>query len=332
MVTMKAIQVLYKQNGATDTISIPKPTIENPEDILVKVQYSALDTAFDTVMNKTFTGSFIHKFTDPLLLAWHFSGTVEAVGDAASKDFAVGASIFGHLQYAPETEQGSLAEYIVVKADAVAMIPKGVKPDVACAASTEVLTALQSLRNQGGLTDGGKKKQQSVLINGAGGQVGASAVQIAKRMGATVTAICSTKDVERVARLGAGVVIDRKKTPKLFAPLTEGGYDVIFDTPNALSPAKSLRYLKPSGNYVMTLPNLSILWGMLCTIFSKKSVTMVSVHSKKEDLELVGTWLQDGFEVDIDCVVPISNVGRAIARNRETSKKGRVVVQVEEGW
>lgn len=325
---MKAVQFLYKTTE-TKTISTAKPTLDQPDDILVKVSYSALDTAFDTVVDKTFIGSFVHKFTDPLFLGWHFSGTVEQVGEGAKSDFPIGSKVFGHLQYAPETEQGSLAEYIVVKADACATKPDSVDASVAAASATEVLTALQSIRDEGGLVDGSK---QSILINGAGGQVGASAVQIAKRMGATVTAICSTKDVNRVTRLGADVVIDRKKTQNIFAALTENGYDVIFDTPNALSPSKSLKYLKGQGNYVMTLPNWGILWGLFWAMFTKKSVKMISVKSKKADLELLGSWLEDGFEVDVDCVVPIKDVERAAARNRASSKKGRVVVQVEGGW
>lgn len=332
---MKAIAFGYKTSEAK-IIETDKPTIEEKDDeIMVKVKYSALDTALDAVIQKTWTGGFVHKTTDPLFCGWHFSGTVEATG-ANVTDFSIGDDVFGHLQYDPGTDQGSCAEYITVKADACAQKPASVSFELAAASATEVLTAFQSIRNEGGLVDNSKdtSKRQSILIVGAGGQVGGAAVQIAKLMGAHVTAVCSTKDVDRVKnKLGADVVIDRKKNPNIMSSFHKEQFDTIFDTPNALPYTKVFQFLKPGGNIVVTLPTWGLLWGFMISFVTSKNIKMIEVKSDKKDLELVSLWLEKSHvQVDIDSTYNVCDIEQAMVRNRDSSKKGRVVVRVENGW
>lgn len=122
--------------------------------------------------------------------------------------------------------------------------------DLTAASTTEPLTALQSLRDVGKLPAGGGH----VLIHGSGGQVGSCAVQIAKILGSQVTAIVSTKDVDKVTKLGADRVIDRKKTPDVMGQLVKAGYDVIFDIPGKLSARKIKPYLKKGGGVCQPVP------------------------------------------------------------------------------
>jgi len=310
-------------------VKTPEPS---NDEVLVKIMYAALDTALDPVINKTFVGGLLHKFTNPLFCGWHFSGTIEKLGgNVSSVDFPIGVAVFGHLPYAGYNSQGSLAEYITIKADECALIPTGVNADVAAASTTEVSTALQALRDKGGLEEN-KQSPQSVLINGAGGGVGTAAVQIAKHMGANITAICSTKDVKKVKRLGADVVIDRKKVSKVLSGLKKKQFDVIFDTPAALPAITSLAYLKPKGKMVLTGIEGRHLIGMFRAKFSSKGYTMVMVQSRKKDLELIGSWLEDGFEIDIDSTFKVNDIENAAMRNRDNSKKGRVVIEVNKGW
>jgi len=305
-----------------------------------------LDTAIDPIMNKEFVGMLLHKFTNPLLLGFHYAGTIVQIGDQV-KGFDIGDDVFGHLQYSNQTTQGSLAEYITVKANSCAHKPKSINPSIAAASTTETLTALQGLRDIGGLQhqediqNGNSSHQPSssssssslstVLINGAGGGVGSAAVQIAKRMGAHVTAICSTKDVEKVKDLGAHIVIDRKRNPSVLSDCSPGQFDIIFDTANALPPNKTMRYLKPSGVVVLTAPKVGHVWGLIRSFFTKKKMIMMMVESKKADLEVVGTWLQDDFKIYIDSTYPIKDIEKALVRNRQR-KNGRVVIQVDNGW
>lgn len=184
------------------------------------------------------------------------------------------------------------------------------------------------------MENNGSSKIQSVLVNGAGGVVGSAAVQIAKHiLGAHVTAVCSTKDVSRVEKFGADVVIDRKKNSDLLSAFKRGQYDVIFDTPSVLPAAKSLKFLKAKGKMVLTAPNLSHLWGFFVSLFSSRSITFFMVQSKKRDLELIAEFLKNGeLKVDIDSTYPIKNIDNALVRNRDKSKSGRVVVRVENSW
>jgi len=326
---MKAISFIDAKPMVTLTAVRPTP---KDDEVLVKVHYSALDTALEPVLQKTFVGGMLHKLNDPLYCGWHFSGVVEAVGSkVAHRDFEQGMKVFGHLPYSSKTTQGSLSEYITVKSDSLAVKPKSMEMDLAAAATTEPLTALQALRDIGRLSS----KGGHVLINGAGGQVGSCAVQIAKLMGSEVTAIVSTKDVEKVTKLGATTVIDRKKTRNVMGQLTPGQFDVIFDTPGKLSARKIVKYLKPKGVYVNPSPDdmLDFLLGKLFTLFSSKKVKMIMVESKKSDLEQVGKWIDSSsLKVDVDSVHDIRDCAGAMFRQKDPSKNGRVVVKVQGGF
>jgi len=338
---MKAVAFKYKTEEI-NVVDIPKPKLGN-EELLIKVKYSALDTALDAVAYGKFEAGFLHEIKDPLVLGWHYSGRIEKIGSCVEKDtFEVGDEVFGHLQYNGKTSQGSLSEYVTVKADSCTLKPIKVSADVAAASTTETLTALQALCDEGGLrksSSSNKKSSKqtaaSVLVNGAAGGVGSAAVQIAKQLGATVTAICSTKDVDRVKKFGADVVIDRKQSTDFLDRLLleSNRFDVVFDTPSVLPAAKTLKLLQPTGRLVLTVPRLNIWWGLLCSLFTRKAIRMLMVESKKEDLDLVASWLTNGcVDVDIDSTFKVKDIGEAAARNRNRDKRGRVVVQVDGGW
>src|SRR5262249_13320957 len=128
-----------------------------------------------------------------------YAGTVEAVGAKVTR-FKPGDDVFGG-------RTGALAEYVAVSLDrAVALKPPGVTFEQAAALPIAGVTALQALRDSGKVQAG-----QKVLINGASGGVGTFAVQIAKSLGAHVTGVCSTRNVELVRSLGADEIIDYTK-------------------------------------------------------------------------------------------------------------------------
>lgn len=319
---MKAIELQYK-TGEDSIIEVAKPTAVDSE-VLVKVKYSAIDTSPNEVVQRTWTGYFIHKLTKPLILGWHYTGTVEAVGPEA-KDLKVGDEVWGFLQYEPSQTQGAFAEYITVKEEDCAHIPKGVDLKEVTAASTEAVTALQAIRDLGGLSE-----KKSILVLGAGGGVGSAAVQIAKQLGATVTGVCSSKDVDRVKAFGADVVLDRTIDP-IFSKDTK--YDVIFDTPSKYSPWRSFRYLNRGGAVVVTLPSMGLLAAMVGSFFNGKKTAFVEVHAKRKDLELVGEWLSSGsLKVDVDSTYAVKDFRKALERQGNKARVGRVVIQVEDGW
>ena len=229
--------------GATadgvSVVEIPKPAPARG-DVRVTVIASAVNAGEEKVIGGDVVGRFLHARTSPLVLGWDFAGIVDALGDGVT-DLDEGVAVWGHLAYSPSTTQGTFAEYVRLPRAALAVKPDDVPYHVAAAAPTVALTSLQSLRDLGGLGEGGK-----ALIIGAGGGIGSVAVGIAKRLGGHVTAVCGTKDVERVAALGADVVIDRRTSEPLDA---ESAYDVVFDTPAVHSFGQCVKTLHPLGQW-----------------------------------------------------------------------------------
>ena len=326
---MKALEFKYHKD-VVKVVQVDTP-VPLKNEVQVKVEYSALDTTLDEVIQRTWTGMFVHKLKTPLYLGWHYSGIITAVGEEAKASFQIGDAVFGHLVYAPSTTAGAFAEYITVAADQLARRPKKVDAKTAAASTTEALTALQALRDYGRLRDD-TKAEQTVLIVGAGGGVGSAAVQIAHIMGAHVTAVCSARDVKRVKSYGADLVIPREDYPDPLHVLVTRKFDVIFDTPVVLSPTRALSYLKKGGHYVCTLPTWGLLWGLVASIFRPKGVHMVEVQPKQEDFAQVATWMADEkLLIPIDSTFKVKDMLQAMQRQRER-KIGRVSIQVENGW
>jgi NADPH:quinone reductase-like Zn-dependent oxidoreductase len=170
-----------------------------------------------------------------------FAGTVEGVGKDVT-DHQPGDDVFGG-----KTGGGSFAEYVCVSI-AVARKRVGRKPanltfEEAAAVPVAAITALQGLRDHGQLQPGHK-----VLVNGASGGVGTFAVQIAKALGAEVTAVCSTRNVEQSRALGADHVIDYTRED-----FTRSGrrYDAILDVAGSKPWSQCRRVLSPHATLVM---------------------------------------------------------------------------------
>ncbi|TDP42633.1 NAD(P)-dependent alcohol dehydrogenase [Nocardia ignorata] len=148
------------------------------------------------------------------MIGQNLAGEVVAVGAEVS-EFEVGDRVFG------EVPSGAFAEFVRADVKWFALVPDGLDMETAAAMPDSGMTALQGLRDIGKLAPGHR-----VLVNGASGGVGTFAVQIAKALGAHVTAVCSTRHIEMVREIGADTVIDYTTTD--FAATGEV-YDIIFD-------------------------------------------------------------------------------------------------------
>ena len=177
-----------------------------------------------------------------------FAGTVEAVGKDVT-DLRPGDEVFGGKKGG-----GSFAEYVGVPAD-IARKPAGLTFEEAATVPVAALTALQGLRDHGQLQPG-----QKVLVNGASGGVGTFAVQIAKALGAEVTGVCSTRNVEQARSLGADHVIDY--TGEDFTR-TGRRYDLILDIAGSKSWSQCRRVLNPNAILVIVGAQGSRLMGPL---------------------------------------------------------------------
>jgi NADPH:quinone reductase-like Zn-dependent oxidoreductase len=171
------------------------------------------------------------------LLGVDFAGTVEAVGKAV-EDLQPGDDVFGGRS----GSSGSFAEYVFAQ-EGIGRKPASLTFEEAAAVPVAALTALQGLRDHGQLQPG-----QTVLVNGASGGVGTFAVQIAKALGAEVTAVCSTRNLEQARSLGADHVIDYTRED-----FTRSGrcHDVILDVAGSKSWSHCRRVLNPHATLVI---------------------------------------------------------------------------------
>ena len=258
-----------------------------------------------------------------------FAGTVEAVGKnpAAAGQFKPGDEVFGG-------KGGAFADYVCPRAGrAVALKPANITFEQAASVNIAGITALQALRDKGKVQSG-----QKVLINGASGGVGTFAVQIAKSLGADVTGVCSTRNVDLVRSLGADRVIDYTKED-----FTKTGqrYDVILDNVGNQPLLRFRRALIPKGKYVMIGgggPNDQGLIGplfrpikaMLLSPFVSQEMGMFMADTNQKDLALLADLMQSGkVKPVIDRTYKLSEVPAAIAYLEQGHARGKVVITVE---
>ena len=236
---MKAI--VYRCYGSPDVLKledVEKPTPADDE-VLVRVRAASVNPLDWHYMRGT---PYIMRLDSGVgtptstRMGVDFSGTVEAVGRNV-KRFRPGDEVFGG-------RRGAFAEYVTVREDrALALKPANVTFEQAAAVPIAAMTALQALRDKGGIQPG-----QKVLINGASGGVGTFAVQIAKSFGAEVTGVCSTRNLDLVRSLGADHVIDYTKED-----FTKSGqrYDLILDNVGNHPLLALRRVLTPGGTMVI---------------------------------------------------------------------------------
>ncbi len=243
---------------------------------------------------------FIIGFRGPKkkILGMEFAGDVEAVGKKVTK-FKPGDKVFATTEF----KFGTYAEYCCISEDGVlALMPQNMTYEEAAPVSNAGLTALINLR-KADLQNGSK-----VLVYGASGSVGTYSVQIAKHMGADVTGVCSTANIEMVRSLGANMVIDYTKED--FTERAEK-YDVIFDAVGKIKYSKRKKALNNKGVYLSSLA----LSG--------------NVILKAEDLEYLKELCEKGkLRTVIDKVYSIDEIVEAHRYVDKGHKKGNVVIIV----
>jgi NADPH:quinone reductase-like Zn-dependent oxidoreductase len=237
---MKAI--VLTRAGSPDRLvltEVPNPVPESNE-VLVRIHATSV-TRGDVVMRKMpRLVTRIFGETPKSIPGYEFAGEIEATGGDVV-DFEIGDRVFGTTS---GLTQGSYAEYVCVPGDGmVTHLPSKVAYEEAAPIPVGAMTALHFL--QAGDVGPGKR----VLINGASGSVGSYAIQIATQLGAYVTGVASTANVELVASLGADDVVDYTKED-----FAEGHqkYDVIFDAAGKTTAKKTAGVLAEPGRFVTT--------------------------------------------------------------------------------
>jgi NADPH:quinone reductase-like Zn-dependent oxidoreductase len=279
---MKAI--LYEQFGGPEVLSMAD--IATPElrkgDLLVRVKAAAINPVDWKLRNGAMKFVSGRKF--PRHSGIDFSGVVEACGPAVV-GLKPGDHVLG-LTEPMNATQGSFAEKCVTRADHVLRKPERLRDVEAAASPVAGLSALQSLRH---CRIGAGKR---VLVIGASGGVGTFAIQIAKVLGAHVTAVCGPHGVELCYKLGADLVIDRTREDPLSSRAL---YDGVLDLVPAHSFSACRHLLSSNGTYLSTLPSLGGIWGRAWTsLFSARRVRMLIMNTNAGDLKELGTMLAAG--------------------------------------
>ncbi len=298
---------------------LPKPA-PGPSELLIQIKAAAINPADLMVLTNTSGGSFLHAGKFPLTLGFDFCGTVAEKGSSAGK-YRVGDEVFGFLPYARSTRGGTFAEYVAVASGTVGPKPKSLSPEQAAASATVAVTALQALRDKGRLGGG-----QSVLINGASGGVGTIAIQVARALGATVTAVCSAAKAPEVKSLRADAVYDYRTTR--LTQITER-FDVVLDAACTSSFRECAALLNPGGTYVVLLPSLGLITGMVHSLFSSKRCRFLGVAPVAGDLELLSAWFDEGkLKPILDASYPLAEVPKALARVQAGDIRGKVAISI----
>ena len=261
----------------------------------------------------------------PVVLGTDFAGTVEAVGKTVT-EFEPGDQVFGGTK-------GAFAEYVAIPAKAALVgKPARLTFEQAAAVPVAALTALQAIRDHGGVQPG-----QKVLINGASGGVGSFAVQIAKSFRVQVTAVCSPGNMETARALGADRVIDY--TREDFTRGSES-YDLMLDIAGNRTWSECKRVLNPKATFVAVGGSANTVWGgnrtlrhlagvRLASIGGSRRVALFIAKLNKPDLLVLQKLLETASVTPvIDRQYELNQVPDALTYMGEGHAKGKIVVRV----
>jgi NADPH:quinone reductase-like Zn-dependent oxidoreductase len=325
---MKAI--VQERYGAPDQ-ALRVEEIEPPpvgdDDVLIRVRATSVNTpdwiAVTGVPYILRLQSGLRRPRTPVR-GTDVAGVVEAVGENVT-DLEPGDEVFGSSWANGPARAGAFAELTVVPASQLVEKPKGLTFEEAAASVMSGITALIAMRDVGKVGPGAR-----VLVNGASGGVGTFAVQIATALGAEVTGVCSTGNLEFVRSLGAEQVIDYMEED-----FTRGErrYDVVLDNVMNHRPSATVRALTPTGTLI---PNsvgntgglLAALPRMARAAVMRRSSTVTCVINR-ENLDALATLLESGdVKVVIDEVYPLDEAADAVAHMLGHHARGKVVIAV----
>jgi NADPH:quinone reductase-like Zn-dependent oxidoreductase len=324
---MKAI--VCKKYGPPDVLQLKEVEKPVPKENEVLIRIHAVAVTTEDPLNRKGEPFFARVFTGLIrpknpILGNEFAGEIEAVGGVDVKLFKEGDQVLGSTG----TDFGCYAEYVCMPEEGLLAIKPANLTYEEAAPVCGALAAWNFLKDKANIQSG-----QKVLINGASGSVGTSAVQLARFFGAEVTGVCSTANLDMVRSLGADKVIDYTKED-----FTQTGqtYDIIFDAVSKSSFSRCKGSLTQNGVYLSTVPGLPILLQMLWTskIGSKKAkFSATGLRPVPERLvflkELIELIEAGKLKSIVDRRYPFEEIAEAHRYVEKGHKKGNVVITLE---
>ena len=314
---MRAVGIRrYGPPEVLEPLEVERPE-PGPDGVLIRVAAAGVNPA-DCLLR---SGGlrFVVRQKMPFVPGADVAGIVEATGPNATR-FRVGDRVYAML---PNTAGGGYAEYAVAAEATVASIPLILTFGEAAGVPLAALTALQSLRDKANLAAGGH-----VLVNGASGGVGTFAVQIAKVMGARVTAAASGRNEDLVRSFGADEFLDYTAAD---VTARKTRYDAVFDAANVLPFRKVRRVLGTNGVFVSGNPFIGRLSpGWLARFRGGRRIESVLVKPDGGDLEKVGSWIGAGeVRPVIEHSYPLAEAEAAHRRSESRRARGKLVLVVD---
>lgn len=281
---MKAI-VLEKFGGTENLISktIDKPKIK-PNEVLIKVRAFSINPVDAKVRNgQGPLAKNLAKYS-PLLLGWDISGEIVAIGSEVNQNY-IGEEVFGMVNFGKHGK--AYAEYVAAPAEHIARKPQNISHEAAAASSMAALTAWQAFHSYGKL-----RPKDNVLIHAASGGVGHFAVQIAKNIGAYVTATSSLSNRDFVMGLGADQHIDYQTCS---FEKTLQNIDFVLESVGGINFQKSVKVLKNFGT-IVTLPSGYTKEDVFKARAKKlHACYFMAVYSSKQDMEQIASLLKNNI-------------------------------------
>jgi len=313
--------VVLSQYGPPDVLhrdDRPQPR-PGPGEVLIRVHAAGINPIDWRIRSGSLR--FVLPLRRPIVPGYDVSGVVAELGRGVDS-LRVGDEVFSFLD---RVSGGGYAELAVASQRVVAPKPAAMSHLEAAAMPLAASTALQCLRDWGRLEPG-----QSVLVNGASGGVGTYAVQLAKAMGAEVTGVCGTRNLELVASLGADRVIDYTREDFTRPPRR---YDLVLDAVAKSSFLACRQILAPRGRFVTDMPVPSnYLFHALTALYPGRQARAMLVKPRGDDLRALARLVEEGkLRSIVDRVFPLEQAAEAHRTSEGGHVRGKLVLSIAEG-
>jgi NADPH:quinone reductase-like Zn-dependent oxidoreductase len=310
---MKAAQInSYGGKEVLKTVTdAPKPQVGTGQ-VLIEV-YAAAVNPFDRKLREGYMKDFV-PLEFPATLGGDLAGVVAELGEGVSS-FNIGDEVYGQANALGG--QGSYAEFSPVKAEQLALKPKKADFVTAAALPLAAVSAYQALVEHASLQSG-----QKILIHGGAGGIGSFAIQIAKNIGAYITATASGDDADFVKSLGADEVIDYK-TQDFTEKVKD--YDAVFDTVGGETNTKSYQVLKPGGILVSMTNQPNEELAKKYNVQAIQQGTKTTTEKLTKIAELVD---RGALKVNVDKVFSLDEAAEALAYI-QGSHRGKAVIKIK---
>lgn len=336
METMEAWQYPKFQGKLEDALAInravPRPNADSlaAGEIVVQVISASINPVDYKIPESGFIGSIM--IPRPATPGLDFCGRVFAKHPSVTA-FDVGQLVFGG--YSKSSANGSLAQFIVISQQNIALLPKGIDPHQGAAVGTAATTAYQSLMPES------LKQGAQIFINGGSGGVGSWSIQFAKVLGARVTTSCSTGNISYCRQLGADEVLDYKQVDIISALKDRSEtFDLVIDNvgnnPNLYNMSDTI--LRPNGAFVQVgVGEAMTLSGSLAMVAKQLRPSFLStrryyfVNMKNSDsfFQRIATWMGEGkVKAVVDEAYAWDRVPEAFDKLRKGHVRGKIVVHV----